>query len=174
MEGYRFKVVKQLEMPPWQCSLCSSSSPMEYVDLGLDIDSYGTVYICTKCLKDINKETGVEGTIVKKEVPFFVVQRLTGLSNTLNLLISDIGRIFNDRDSSSTSSDNESSDPDGTSVSESSRQSSTAINSIPEGNDSGTNEGKERPTKSTAKSGSKNISSPVSTAYRKSETITND
>jgi hypothetical protein len=47
--------------PPGKCANCGASKNdgRKYIDFGLEIDWYGTVYLCGECLHDVSSEMGL-------------------------------------------------------------------------------------------------------------------
>ncbi len=59
MGKYRVLTAPELKKPS-KCSNCGSTKEdRKYVDFGLEIDWYGIVYLCTLCLTDVAKNSGI-------------------------------------------------------------------------------------------------------------------
>lgn len=59
MSKYRILAVPMFK--PGKCGNCGASKNdgRQYIDFGLEVDWYGTVYLCTDCLKDIAVNAGL-------------------------------------------------------------------------------------------------------------------
>lgn len=59
MSKYKFYPVPRYK--PGKCANCGSAKDdgRQYVDFGLEVDWYGTVFLCTLCLEDIARNSGL-------------------------------------------------------------------------------------------------------------------
>lgn len=57
----KYRIMDVPDHPPSKCGNCGSSKNdgRQYIDFGLLIDWYGTVYLCGECLKDIAMNMGL-------------------------------------------------------------------------------------------------------------------
>lgn len=55
----RFQIIHGApQIPPHQCSVCGSQSG-DFIDFGLDLEMYGTVFLCVEnCIKQVANELG--------------------------------------------------------------------------------------------------------------------
>jgi hypothetical protein len=57
----KYRIVDVPDFSPGKCGNCGASKNdgRQYIDFGLQVDWYGTVYLCGDCLKDISHEMGL-------------------------------------------------------------------------------------------------------------------
>lgn len=56
-----FRLVERPDVLPHKCASCGSAKEdgRKYADFDLQVDWYGTVFLCTRCLKDIANKAGL-------------------------------------------------------------------------------------------------------------------
>jgi hypothetical protein len=55
----KIQIVKRPVALPQKCAVCSGAdAKRDYVDIGLQLDRYGRVYLCSACVAEIAKKTG--------------------------------------------------------------------------------------------------------------------
>ncbi|MFY3741632.1 MAG: hypothetical protein HMLIMOIP_002090 [Candidatus Nitrosomirales archaeon] len=57
----KYRILNVPDFKPGKCANCGASKDdgRKYIDFGLEIDWYGTVYLCGECLTDISNEMGL-------------------------------------------------------------------------------------------------------------------
>lgn len=74
----KYRVLEVPDVSPGKCGNCGASKNdgRKYVDIGLHIDWYGALYLCTLCLKDIAQTAGLFSNLEEQK-------------NTLQILVDD-------------------------------------------------------------------------------------
>lgn len=157
LEMLRMSKYRILEIPdvsPGKCGNCGASNGIgrKYVDIGLHIEWYGALFLCTLCLKDICSTAGLfeefekeirirQEELVSRET---LLNQGTELQETVLSVFEEVKEHFTNLHS----------------LSDDSGTDSSAVPVIdPPVSESGTNSPKSRTTKSTASSGSKDLPS---------------
>lgn len=158
----KYRIIARPDVKPAKCANCGSSKEdgRQYIDFGLEIDWYGCVFICTLCLQDVAKETGLfksyEVRIEKLLVSLLQIDDLKKQGDTVREDILNTFKEVQDYFSNLKS----------ISVDSPTDQPPSVDNDTPEPNksaadsdESKTDRSEPKPAKSTSVSGSKNISS---------------
>jgi hypothetical protein len=80
----KYIIVDVPRMQPGKCANCGASKNdgRKYVDFGLQVDWYGTVYLCGTCLHDVSNEMGLFNEIEQKlSLVIDMDERLAALKN---------------------------------------------------------------------------------------------
>lgn len=78
----KYRIVDVPDVKPFKCGNCGSAKNdgRKYIDVGLDIDWYGTFFLDSLCLKDIAKEMGLFTEYEQ------IIEKLTGTNEDVDFL----------------------------------------------------------------------------------------
>lgn len=150
----KYRILAVPDFSPGKCSNCGASKNdgRRYVDFGLQLEWYGTVYLCGLCIEDIARNMGLlqkyEDNVVKADLALAAVQGLQSQGVELHEALLSVFAGFEEYYAGLRATGNDSSsDPTPSVVPD-----ETAVKS-------GTNETKSRTSKSNTSSGSKDVRS---------------
>jgi hypothetical protein len=150
----KYRIVDVPDFKPGKCANCGASKNdgRKYIDFGLEVDWYGTVYLCGECLHDVSNHMGLfeevnnNASILKEELAGYKYLEEQGAN--LHDTVVNVFKEFEDY-YAGLHAINDNRSPDG----------STVVDSEESATKSGINAAKPRTTKPTASSGSKDVRS---------------